>query len=293
MDNKYNIIRDPDYGYLRIDPIPSQEEVERYYQEEFYSSEYKSFNDSALEVQKEEQEFFDSRWESVCNTCNQYFGNVKGLSIFDIGFGFAQALLYFSKKGMMAKGLEPSPEGVEYASSMGLEVYQSGIEDFSCVGDERFDVVTIFNVLEHLRNPVETLVNIKEKLLNPGGLLVIDVPNEFNDFQTTANVEFNLNDWWVSPPVHINYFSTSSLKNLLEACDYKVHRSESAFPLEIFMLMGDVYVGNGELGKICHRRRVNFEHLLKKHGKGEKLSQFYEALASLNLGRQVTVYATY
>ena len=293
MNIEYKIITDPVYGYLRVDPVPTQKEVERYYQEEFYSSKYKQFNDSNLEVQKDEKDFFNSRWESIRKACTEYFGRIEGLSVFDIGFGFAQALLYFHEKGMRATGLEPSPEGVEYARSKGLEVYQSSIEDFSCAGSERFDIVTILNVLEHLRDPAETLINIREKLLKPSGLLVIDVPNEFNDFQTTANVEFNLNEWWVCPPNHINYFSTSTLVNILGKCGYKIHRCESSFPLEMFLLMGDIYIGNSDLGRVCHQRRVNFEHLLRKHGKGKKLSQFYEAMASLDLGRQITVYASH
>ena len=39
------------------------------------------------------------------------------------------------------------------------------------------------NVLEHLADPVAILQEIKDKVLRPGGLVVIDVPNEFNDFQ--------------------------------------------------------------------------------------------------------------
>lgn len=292
MDKQYKIVKDPVYGYLRLDPIPTQAEVEQYYREEFYSSEYKSFNDSSLKVQEEEQDFFNSRWESVIEKCLGHFGKTEGLSLFDIGFGFAQALLYFRDKGLDVSGLEPSPEGVEYARSQGLDVYQAGIEDFSCVGTKRFDAVTLLNVLEHLRNPAETLVNIRKKLLKPDGLLIIDVPNEFNDFQTTANAEFNLKEWWVCPPNHINYFSAGSLADLLNLCGYEVKCREASFPLEMFLLMGDVYVGDGQLGKLCHQKRVKFEYLLRKHGKGKKLSLLYQALADLDLGRQVVVYAT-
>ena len=292
MASKYKIIPDPVYGYLRADPLPTKDEVERYYLDEFYSSEYKRFNDSSLEVQKEERDFFNSRWEAICEISKGHFGKLKGLSVFDVGFGFAQALLYFRDKGMEACGLEPSREGVEYAKSQGLDVYQAGIEDFSCVGSRRFDIVTLLNVLEHLRAPAETLVNIKNKLIKPNGLLVIDVPNEFNDFQTAANAEFKLKEWWVCPPNHINYFSVSSLSRLLDKCGYKVIHREASFPLEMFLLMGDVYVGNDELGKTCHQKRVLFEYLMKKHGKGKKLSQFYHALAELDLGRQVVFYAT-
>ncbi len=291
-NEKYTIIADPTYGYLRVDPLPTREEIEAYYQKEFYSTEYPRFNDSQLDVQLREQEFFESRWEAICSTCRDHFGRIEGLSIFDIGFGYAQALLYFRKRGMKPSGLEPAPEGVEYARNNGLQVYHAGIEDFSCVGNERFDVVTLINVLEHLREPAQTLTDIRSRLMKPGGLLVVDVPNDFNDFQTAADAEFGLGRWWVCPPGHVNYFSATSLCGLLEKCGYTIYRREASFPLEIFLTMGDVYVGNPELGQACHRKRVLFEHLLRKHGKGEKLALFYELLADLDLGRQVVVYAT-
>ena len=289
---EYAIIADPTYGYLRVDPLPTREEIEAYYQKEFYSTEYPRFNDSQLDVQLREQEFFESRWEAVCSTCRDHFGRIEGLSVFDIGFGYAQALLYFRKRGMKPSGLEPAPEGVEYARNNGLQVYHAGIEDFPCVGSERFDVVTLINVLEHLREPGETLTDIKSRLMKPGGLLVVDVPNDFNDFQTAADAEFDLGRWWVCPPGHVNYFSATSLCALLQKCGYNIYRREASFPLEIFLAMGDVYVGNPELGRTCHEKRVFFEHLLRKHGKGEKLARFYQLLADLDLGRQVVVYST-
>ncbi len=289
MKEKYRIIADPDYGYLRADPIPSPEEVERYYREEFYSA--KRFNDSSLEVQKEEQEFFDSRWEAIYRRCAEFFGS-QPFSLFDVGFGYAQALQYFRGKGVSVCGLDPAPQGVDHARRLGLDVYQAGIEDFGCVGERRFDVVTLLNVLEHLRQPPDTLRNIGDKLLKPGGLLVVEVPNEFNDFQTAANAEFGLGEWWVAPPAHLNYFSATSLTALLNRCGYRVVHGEASFPLEIFMLMGDVYVGDAALGKACHNKRVRFESLMRKHGKGEKLAKFYQALASLDLGRQTLLFAT-
>lgn len=289
MKAKYKIIADPDYGYLRADPIPSPEEVERYYREEFYSA--KRFNDSALEVQKEEQEFFDSRWEGIYRRCAEFFGG-RPFSMFDVGFGYAQALLYFRGKGAAVSGLDPAPQGVDYARGLGLDVYQAGIEDFGCVGERRFDVVTLLNVLEHLRQPPETLKNLREKLLKPGGLLVVEVPNEFNDFQTAADAELGLGEWWVCPPAHLNYFSATTLAGLLDRCGYQVVHSEASFPLEMFLLMGEVYVGDAAVGKQCHNKRVRFESLLRKQGKGEKLAKFYQALAGLDLGRQALLFAT-
>lgn len=289
MNKKYKIIADPEYGYLRADPVPTREEVEHYYQEEFYTA--KRFNDSSLEVQKEGQGFYDSRWEGIYRRCTEFFGD-KEFNLFDIGFGYAQALLYFKNKGVAVSGLDPAPQGVEYARAHGLDVYQAGIEDFSCVGERRFDVVMLLNVLEHLRHPQETLGSIQKQLLKPGGLLVIEVPNEFNDFQTAAVDEYGLEEWWVCPPHHLNYFSTTSLKQLLKKCNFEVVHVQATFPMEMFLLMGDVYVGDSVLGKQCHNKRAKFEEVLRRHGKSEKLSRFYQALAELDLGRQALVFAT-
>ncbi len=287
----YKIVRDEVYGFLKLDPLPTQEDVEKYYLEEFYSSNYKMFNNSSLKVQQHDKEFFDGRWNTMYQTFKDFFSNIEGKSLFDIGFGFAQALIFFKKKGLEVSGIEPSPEGVDYAKSEGLKVYQGGIEEFDIV-ENRYDIVTMNNVLEHLRNPYDVIVNIREKLLKDNGLLVIDVPNEFNDFQMIANEEYNLNNWWICPPNHINYFSHSSLACLLKKAGYEIVKRDASFPLEIFMLFGDVYVGNSELGKTCHQKRVKFEQMMRNYGKHEKLMKFYEALAALDLGRNAIAYCT-
>ena len=220
-----------------------------------------------------------------------FSGEILDKSVFDIGFGFAQALKYMQKKGLKVAGLEPSKEGVEYAKENGIEAIHCGIERLDLVKDKS-EVVLLLNVLEHLRKPEQTLLNIKEKVLTSNGMLVIEVPNDFNDFQIVADAEYDLDEWWVYPPNHINYFSHDSLKDLLKGCGYKIVNCTSSFPLDIFLLFGDQYIGNPKLGRECHNKRVKFEQLMEKHGKAEKLKKFYNALSELNLGRSISVYAT-
>ena len=62
--------------------------------------------------------------------------------------------------------------------------------------------------------------------------------------------------------------------------------------MEMFLLFGEVYVGDSQIGSNCHEKRKNFEERLIKNGHKEKLYQFYEKLAELELGRQITIYAT-
>ena len=289
---KAKIVQDSKFGFKRVEPVPSQEEVEKFYAQEFYDSNAQYFNNSALLLQQEQSDFFNSRWTAIYEELHSFFGDdLLDKSVFDIGFGFAQALKYMKNKGLTVSGLEPSKEGVDYARQNGIEAIHGGIERFDLVKDKS-EVVLLLNVLEHLREPEQTLHDIKDKVLTSDGMLVIDVPNDFNDFQIVADAEYDLDQWWVHPPNHINYFSHDSLQKLLKGCGFKIIHCTSSFPLDMFLLFGDQYIGNPDLGRECHNKRVRFEQLMEKHGKTEKLKKFYNSLSELNLGRSISVYAT-
>ena len=49
----------PEYGFLQVSPSPSSDEITAFYAEEFYSDDYKNFNDSSLEVQLNDREFYE------------------------------------------------------------------------------------------------------------------------------------------------------------------------------------------------------------------------------------------
>ena len=288
----HKIIKDPKYNYLRLDPIPSVETVEKYYKEDFYAEKNTNFNDSSLEVQEKDKAFYNSRWERVHKICSESLGDLNNKKIYDIGFGFAQALIFFKNKGLVCSGIEPSQEAVDFAVKNGINAKLKGIEEKSSYSvDVKQDIVLLINVLEHLREPFDTLKNIRELLINDKGVLIVDVPNDYNVFQTVANKEYNLDEWWVAPPRHINYFNPSSLSSLIEKAGFEIIKKESSFPMEMFLLFGDQYVGNPELGSICHKKRVHFESLMIDNGYEDKLYSFYESLAELELGRQIVIYA--
>lgn len=291
-NDKYQLLKHPEYEYLYISPTPSAEEITQFYANEFYSGEYKKFNDSSLEVQLEDREFYEGGWSDIASHISEILGKpLESLNLLDVGCGWSQALLFFSSKGMDCYGFDPAPEAIKYGISKGLKVKHAGMDCMNVFENQKFDVVMLKNVLEHLANPVKVLDEIRKDVLNPGGLIVVDVPNEFNTFQVAGRDLHGLNSWWVAPPGHLNYFTNDTLTSLLLGTGYKVKLSESSFPLEMFLLFGDCYVGDVDLGRKCHQKRVNFEINLRKLGYGNQLKQFYQALAQLNLGRQVTTYA--
>jgi len=279
-----------EFGFYQVTPTPSAEEITKFYADEFYTDEYKNFNDASLEVQIKDKAFFEGRWSDIYDNFLEINKDLKkGNSILDIGCGWAQALLFFKEKGFDCYGFDPAIEAVEYGCKKGLNIKHAGLDGMDVFENKKFEMVTMFNVLEHLANPSQTINQIKE-ILQPNGILAIDVPNEFNDFQTVGRDVHGLDDWWVAPPNHLNYFSKDSLVKFLVSHGFSVEISESSFPLEMFLLFGENYVKDGNLGGQCHKKRVLFEENLRKHGKASTLKNFYRVLADLNLGRQVSVF---
>lgn len=284
--------RHPKFGFLQVKPTPTQEEITRFYAEEFYSSKYKAFNNSALEVQEADREFHDAHREDIASNIARLLGRpLSGLTILDIGCGWGQTMKYLASKGARCSGFDPAPEAVAYVQSVGLECVRAGMDRMDVFEGRRFDVVLLMNVLEHLSDPVQVIEGICSSVLEKGGILVVEVPNEFNAFQVAAQELHGLSQWWVAPPAHLNYFSSSSLTALLRGAGFDVPHVEASFPMELFLLMGENYVADRQLGRYCHERRMAFEMNLRHQGRGEALRSFYKALADVDLGRQVIAYA--
>jgi 2-polyprenyl-3-methyl-5-hydroxy-6-metoxy-1,4-benzoquinol methylase len=81
-------------------------------------------------------------------------------------------------------GIEVSEAGVQFAQTeLGLDVKQQAAEEIS-FDDCLFDVVVMFDVIEHLFEPTRALGSIC-RVLRPGGILVIITPN-FNSISRSV-----------------------------------------------------------------------------------------------------------
>jgi 2-polyprenyl-3-methyl-5-hydroxy-6-metoxy-1,4-benzoquinol methylase len=288
----YSLEPHPEFGFLQVAPTPSREEIARFYAEEFYSSGYQGFNNSALEVLTRDQEFHVAHWDDIRKQVEAIAGRpMAGMSVLDVGCGWAQALLHFKSKGAECYGFDPADEAVEHGRKNGMNVVKAGMDQMDVFGGKRFDVVTLMNVLEHVADPIGVLTEIRAKVLKPDGVLVIEVPNEFNAFQVCGQKVNDLHQWWFVPPSHLNYFNGQTLKQTLDGLGYDVKYAESSFPLEMFLVFGDNYVKDRDLGRKCHERRMAFEMNLRKHGFENVLHDLYQSFAERNLGRTVVAYS--
>ena len=128
-------------------------------------------------------------------------------------------------------------------------------------------------------------------LLNTNGILLIIVPNDFNPIQNILRDHLGVSPWWVSPPYHINYFSPDSLKRLVERNGFKTELCETTFPIDWFLLFGDNYIGNDNLGRACHAKRKAFEMAFYRSGNASLLREIAGQLGALNIGREIVIYA--
>jgi SAM-dependent methyltransferase len=291
------IVRDPDFGYLRIDPVPSAEEVDRFYREEFYDRSQANYvNDSGLDNMREEADYHRRSYADLLEIVRHgVLGSGRepdSVTVADVGCGFGYWLKYLAEHGLKGYGVEPVQEGINHCRSLGLEGYCVPIEALTRPPQAgRVALVTMINVLEHLREPADILKAFRASWLEPGGYVLLRVPNEFNPLQVTADRLHGLNQWWVVPPQHINYFSRESLLALLAACGYDMVDTMGTFPLEMFLLMNEVYVGDPKVGKQIHRKRVAFEQHLDAANLAGFRRQLYRHFAELGIGREIIVLA--
>lgn len=99
----------------------------------------------------------------------------KNISLLDIGCSYGLFLKKVHEQGWDGFGIEPSEQEVRFAQErFHINVAQTTIEDF--VSDKKWDVITFWDVLEHLPDPFNVLQKIKS-MLNGDGILIIRVPN--------------------------------------------------------------------------------------------------------------------
>lgn len=276
-------MNDAELGFIHIDPIPSTEELEKIYKDEYYTTEKKDYIDYAIE----DLEWWETTYSDKYDTFETYITS-DGKSILDIGCGPGYFLLYGKKRGWDCYGVDPSSVASKHAQDNGLNI-SNALFDKNDYHDMKFDVIHMHNVLEHISNPIQ-LVNDATSLLKAGGILCVGVPNDFSPFQKILWKNLDFKPWWLAPPHHINYFTPESLTKLIEKNKLNVFLKESSFPMELFLLLGDNYIDNPKLGREMHFKRKKFDLALSKNDNNLK-RELYQSLAKLNLGREIILYA--
>jgi 2-polyprenyl-3-methyl-5-hydroxy-6-metoxy-1,4-benzoquinol methylase len=138
-----------------------------------------------------------------------------GPNLLDIGCAQGFFLYNASKAGYTTKGIEISQDAAEYAiMEFGLDIEAKPFEELR-FPENHFDVVTLWQVLEHVPYPLTVLKEV-HRILKPGGLLVASTPDIGG-----IPAKILRKRWWDIKRLHINQFSTKTLMDILQNGGFK------------------------------------------------------------------------
>lgn len=104
-------------------------------------------------------------------------GRSRPFRVLDIGSHCGFFLRFAAERGLRVQGIEPGPALVRFAREVnGVERIEEGFFGPASYPGEKFDLVTMFDVLEHIPDPVGLLTTVREKLAE-GGLFLAKVPH--------------------------------------------------------------------------------------------------------------------
>jgi SAM-dependent methyltransferase len=271
--------------FKHIVPIPTEQELEKAYRHDYYTREKPLY----IERYREDLDWWNVVYTRRYEIMEQHLPAPRR-RLLDIGSGPGFFLLNGQKRGWTVKGIEPSLQASDHSRGLGLDIENAFFSETTAPELGLFDAINMSEVLEHIPDPA-ALLTLVHRQLSADGVVCIVVPNDFNPFQIVLRDHLGFKPWWVAPPHHVNYFDFTSLSKLVERHGFEVVHEEATFPIDMFLLMGDNYIGNDALGRASHAKRKNFEMALQQSGSGKVLASLYSALARQGLGREIVMYA--
>ncbi len=196
----FELTYDSEREMLLTKPQPDIANLSKYYE----SEEYISHTDNKKGVVSFLYQTIKKR--ALLKKVNLIGSLNKGVgNLLDIGAGTGDFLKQAKDKNWKISGVEPNEGARSLAKEKGI-VLKENITDFK---GEKFNVITLWHVLEHLPDLEETILKI-EDLLTPNGILIIAVPN-YKSFDANYYKEH-----WAAydVPRHLWHFSQGSMKVL-------------------------------------------------------------------------------
>jgi 2-polyprenyl-3-methyl-5-hydroxy-6-metoxy-1,4-benzoquinol methylase len=217
-------------GLIYQKELPTVEQMAAYAEDQYAAGVYKGYASAAhLKIAT-----FERRIELLKRL------GVRG-RILDVGSAcgfFIEAAL---KHGLDAYGIEFSKEAVAMArEDIRPRITIGDVNLLRQRGDEQFDAVVAFDIIEHTQNPLKFLDEIRQ-ILRPGGWLMLATPD------TDHFLRYLMKDRWpmLQPMQHTYLFSKAAMRYALEKAGYEnigVRKADKSLTLDY--LIDQIHVHN-------------------------------------------------
>lgn len=217
-ENGFPIVRCLNCDMVFVNPRPTEEALDRFY---------------AHYYPPESEKLWQRQMEKVFLA--EGLAKIKKLvpagRLLDVGCGYGYFLDLMQSAGWVVTGVEISKDAARFAGEkLGLDVRHGQIED-AALPSNSFDVVTLWYVLEHAREP-HMLLHEVWRVIKEGGFLIIRVPNRNVDVDKVL-ASLGLGHFFlINPPRHLNDFSAKTLRLLLEKQGFDITEVKNSIPRE-------------------------------------------------------------
>lgn len=183
------------------------------YNDVYRTAEYEKMVSERLRVLNE------SKGRELANVIpyESFFARIKpseNKRLLDVGCGVGLFCHGAQAHGWVVKGIDVASRPIEIGKQWATFEMEVSTLELLHERSETFDVITAFEVLEHLSDPLQFLTSARQ-LLNPQGQIFCTVPNWDSQEVQTAKQK----DWL--PPIHLLYFTQLALGNLGESTGLK------------------------------------------------------------------------
>lgn len=245
------MVRCANCGLLYLNPRPTPEEMGAYYP--------RSYAPYQLAERAASSKLWDwiyrAKLRPRVRVVERYAEGGVLLDVGCAGGAFLAALRHHG--GWRLQGVEVDAASAAFARDRyGLDVYAGTLQEAAFPANT-FDVVTLWDVLEHLHDPLPTLVEIS-RILKPGGVVVVSTPNE-----KSLDARIFGRHWiGLDFPRHLCVFSTHTLPDIVERAGFTTvdlfcfYGRYTTFALSLSVLF-NAYISSRRL-QILWRKAVLF-----------------------------------
>jgi len=188
---------------IYTDPVFTQDALNKY---------YFSLDTGQAAITDNESDFYREIYSKGLQSITKFI--TKGRML-DIGCSSGVFLDYAKDLGWSTCGIELGQAEGQIARSKGHIIYNSELETIDF--DEKFDVITLWDVFEHIPNGKQYLSLIYE-LLSDEGVLFLQIPSSDSLAAKILREKCNAFDGLE----HCNMYNPKTLKSVLEACNYEI-----------------------------------------------------------------------